>query len=143
MPRVLTAIVACLAVFGPAGVHAQSAGRIELDVLEADETPGEALKRMEEAARRANAEGGGRSDRPDLAPFIPDDSLGARGLLVPDPAGLNGLDHDPLRPILPDVDDVIDQHGDRDDEKEEDKDDDKGGGKDGKGGGKGGGGGKG
>ena len=64
MHRLLIAIVACLAVLGPPGARAQTAGRLEMDVLEADETPAQALKRMEDAARRANAEPTGPAERP-------------------------------------------------------------------------------
>lgn len=53
----------------------------QLDVLELDESPEQAVQRMLEARRNAASE---RTERrgqaPDVGPFNPEDSLGARGL---------------------------------------------------------------
>lgn len=83
MPRVLPVIGACLALVGGAVAHAQPVGAFEVDVLDADELPSQALKRMEDAARRARAARKGSSEAPSLGAFMPEDGLGTRGLTVP------------------------------------------------------------
>lgn len=122
MPRVLPVIGACLAFVGAAAAHAQSAGSFEFDVLDANELPSQALKRMEDAARRARAGRQGQAEAPSLGAFIPEGGLGARGLAVPE---IGGLDGDGMR-VQPDAGDLLDRHGDKDKDKG-DKDKDPGG----------------
>lgn len=55
-------------------------GMIEMDVLELNERPAHAVQRMDEAMRRAAALRAGPREGPGAQPFIPEESLGSRGL---------------------------------------------------------------
>lgn len=64
-----------------AALAAQAQPRmIEMDVLELNERPAHAVQRMDEAMRRAAALRAGPREGPGAQPFIPEESLGSRGL---------------------------------------------------------------
>jgi len=83
--------------------------RVEMDVLELHELPTQAVQRMEEAQQRAAARRRGPDEHPRAGAFLPEDSLGDRGLAAPavelieaDLDGEHGRDKD---------------HGDKDDKR--------------------------
>jgi hypothetical protein len=75
-------IAACLALSG-ANATAGPAGRIEMDVLDLDEPPSQAVRRMDDAQRRAAAQRRSPAEHPSFGAYLPDESLGERGLAVP------------------------------------------------------------
>lgn len=89
-------------------------GRVEMDVLELDEVPTQAVRRMEEAQQRAAARRRGPDEHPRPGAFLPEDSLGDRGLAAP-AAELSA-------PAVA----VDDDHGDRGRDKDKDNDKDRG-----------------
>jgi hypothetical protein len=109
--RVFALVLAAAA----SAAHAQP-GRIEMDVLGLDEPPSQAVQRMDEAMRRAAALRAGPREGPGAAPFIPEESLGTRGLAAPEPMAPDGfMDHEgPVRDH--------DDHHDKDDGDEGDGD---------------------
>lgn len=57
--------------------------RIEMDVLELHELPAQAVRRMEDARQREAARRRGPNEHPRPGAFVPEDSLGDRGLATP------------------------------------------------------------
>lgn len=132
MPRIVFGLAAALALLGTSAAPAQP--RLEVDVLELDESPEHAIQRMETARRRAADERSWRREAPDIEPFIPEDSLGSRGLEgVLEPA--TALPSADLADHLPgsfDLGGVLAGNSKGDDERHDDKDGDKGHGQDGR-----------
>jgi hypothetical protein len=105
MSRVIPCAVAALTLLGAIVPPAAAQMAIEMDVLDLDELPDTAIQRMREAQQRqAMAVRNAQRQAPSVPGFLPDDSLGSRGL-----AGLPP-------PDMPDAfDDRGDRHGPRDD----------------------------
>jgi hypothetical protein len=80
--RPVPVLAACLALWG-ATATAGSPGRIEMDVLDLDEPPSQAVRRMDDAQRRAAAQRRNPAEHPSFGAYLPDESLGERGLAVP------------------------------------------------------------
>jgi hypothetical protein len=117
--RGLALAFASLLLPGLAGAQAPARGLVEMDVLAADEAPAGAMERMDRAHRQAAARGE-MGDPPEPRPYLPEESLGARGLALP--AALEPLAEMPghAPPGLPDFGDLADHAKDHD--KDHDKD---------------------
>lgn len=136
MPRAFSGLAAAFALLSVGAAPAQSSnGGLEMDVMDLGEAPDHAIKRMGQSSRSDEEEGSGRTGRPpDIAPFIPEDSLGSRGLtgIALDPVTDPVEAERPRGPGVIDLDELRDRFGgdrdrDRDDDKDDDdKDDDKG-----------------
>lgn len=135
MPRAFSGLAAAFALLSVGAAPAQSSsGGLEMDVMDLGEAPDHAIKRMGQSSRSDEEEGSGRTGRPpDIAPFIPEDSLGSRGLtgIALDPVtGPVEAEQPDRLPGGVDLDELRDRfRGDRDrddDQDDDDKDDDKG-----------------
>lgn len=81
LPRPVAVLVLYFALHG-GNAMAGAPGRIEMDVLDLDEPPAQAVRRMDDALKRAKARRQGPAEYPGYGPYVPD-ALGERGLLVP------------------------------------------------------------
>lgn len=133
-----TILLPAICLFWSAAATASGPGRIEMDVLEKDEVPSQALRRMDDAREAAKKRRRGVAEHPGVGSYDPE-ALGDRGLLAPVALETPGMPRDPDRHdgLGNDRDRHDQDHGgghdddkgkdqDKDHDKDHDKDDDKG-----------------